>query len=693
MAIQHREQITVMHAEVLMNQKEWKIPTYSDEINCAFADAGYTTLLAAVLQARGIDTPEKARDFLQHSEDFAYDPMLLEDMDKAVKRVELAIEKGEKVAVYGDYDVDGITSSCLLVDYLRSRGLECVVYIPDRIVEGYGVNEKAIEALHQDGSDLIITVDCGITAVLETEFAKSLGMDIIITDHHECPQFLPNAAAVIDPKRPDSKYPFEYLAGVGVAFKFVCALEKNLEGPLNRYADFVAVGTIADVMPLTGENRFLVHSGLDKLKNNPRQGFAALLEEAGTSKKPITATTVGFTLAPRINAAGRLCKTEISVELLLSENYEKASFYAKELCCLNRQRQELETKVWEDALTILSDDEKNKPIVLMSESWHPGVVGIAASRLTEEFKVPTIMICVDDESGKGSCRSYGDFNLFEALSACSEHLESFGGHAFAAGLNIKPQNIEAFRVALADYYHLNPPTWHPAIEPEIVIENPETLSMEGVLSLEAIEPCGCDNERPLMCMCDVTLENLTSIGNGKHLRMTVVKNKTRFDCVYFSHSFDSVDVRDGMTVDICFTPQINDFHAHRNVQLLINDIRPSETLTRCRSILEYEEIPVEELRIFRPEREELANVWRTIKQVGGRIELSYNELAEKRKISFMEPVKFCLCMKIFKELELIDFKTRNGRICCITCDNGAKTELNNSRLFRLLWDTGVRAAF
>ena len=343
-------------------------------------------------------------------------------------------------------------------------------------------------------------------------------------------------------------------------------------------------------------------------------------------------------------------------------------------------------------MAVLSDSDRTKPIVLMSETWHPGVVGIAASRLTEAYMVPTVMICVDDESGKGSCRSYGDFNLFEALTACAEHLESFGGHAFAAGLNIKPQNIEAFSAALSEYYTLNLPKSHPAIEPELVIENPKSLNMEGVLSLDALEPCGCGNERPLMCMLDATLENLTPIGNGKHLRMSIVKSDIRFDCVFFSHSLDTIDVREGMMVDICFIPQINDFNSRRNVQLLINDIRPSETLYKCRSILEYEEICIEDIRIFRPAREELANAWRNIKQLGGRIELSYNELA-KRKLSFMEPVKFCLCMKIFKELKLLNFDTYNGRICCNICDNGIKTELDNSRLFRLLWDTGVRTTF
>lgn len=676
---------------MMIEHKKWILPKYTDEICAGLSEAGYSRLLAAVLQARGADTPEKAKEYLMRTEELLCEPMLISDMDKAVDRIKTAMKRHEKIAVYGDYDVDGITSSCLLMDYFSHHGLDCEVYIPDRLDEGYGINGKAIESLHESGIDLIITVDCGITAVSETEYAKSLGMDIIITDHHECPSVLPNASAVVDPKRPDSKYPFEHLAGVGVAFKLVCALEGNTQAPLKLYSDLVAVGTIADVMPLKGENRYLVYMGLEKLKNNPRPGLAALIEESGASKKPVSAATVGFTLAPRINAAGRLGETEISLKLLLTDSKAEASRLAKELCNLNCKRQELENKVWEDAINAIRNRKITMPIVLMSDSWHPGVVGIAASKLTEEFGVPTVIICIENESGKGSCRSYGNFNLFEALSACSEYLESFGGHAFAAGLNIKPEKIEAFREALLEYYRLNPPAESsPAVEPEICINNPEVLSIEGVESLDELEPCGSDNERPLMCICDALLENIVPVGNGKHLRMRIQKDGVRFDCVFFSHSVDSIDVREGMTVDICFIPQINDFYSHRSVQLLVNDIRPSETLRQCLKILKREEICVEDYRIFRPERADLAKAWHRIKQVGGRMELRYEELAERRKLCCMEPVKFCLCIRILNELNLLEIRIYNGRICCFTCDNGLKTELTNSRLFRLLWESNVR---
>jgi len=672
-----------------MGQIEWKMPRVADEITQAYAKSDFTPLLAAVMCARGFDTPEKARRSLKRDKSLLCDPMLLSDMDKAVSRIELAIELHQKTAVYGDYDVDGISSACLLLDYFQSRGLDCEVYIPDRLEEGYGINNKAISVLHERNIALIVTVDCGITAVSEAEYAKSLGMDMIITDHHECPQVLPEAAAVVDPKRPDSKYPFEELAGVGVAFKLVCAMEKNVDALLGGYADLVAVGTIADVMPLVGENRYLTYIGLEKLRNDPLPGFAALLEEAGVSKKPLTAATVGFTLAPRINAAGRLCRTETATRLILAKNQQEAQVWAKELCALNRRRQELEIEVWEDAMSFLSDTEPKSPIVLESDSWHPGVVGIAASRLTEEYKLPTVMICVDDENGKGSCRSYGDFNLFEALSACSEHLVSFGGHAFAAGLNIKPENIGAFRNALAEYYSQNPPTVHPELSPDVLIKNPASLSMEGVESLSELEPCGSGNEHPLLCICGAVLESLAPIGNGKHLRLRISQKGVLFDCVFFSRTAENLGVSEGETVDICFTLQVNDFHSRQSVQLLIVDVRRSETLETCRNILEKNELLIDEARLYRPEREELACLWRSIRRLGGKLELSFDKFFEDFGITFMEPVKLCLGIRILSELKLLDTSVVNGRVLCLASDNAGKTELDKSPLFRLLWENSL----
>ena len=665
-----------------MSHKEWKLPPLPSADTALLQNAGYTALLSAILSARGIKTPEAARLYLERDDGLLNDPLLLNDMDKAVRRIRQARLSGEKIAIYGDYDVDGITSSCMLCDYFRSCGCDCEIYIPDRLDEGYGLNCEAVKALSDSGVGLLITVDCGITAVEETALALSLGMDIIITDHHECPEKLPEAAAVIDPKRQDSTYPFDALAGVGVAFKLICALEGESKAPLSRYSDLVAVGTVADVMPLMGENRALVFSGLEKLKHAPRPGFAALLEQAGALQKPINASTVSFILAPRINAAGRLCKTEVAVGLIMSEDEQAAQALAVELCELNHRRQVLETKVWDDAMSELESTRPDAPIVIKSSAWHPGVVGIAASRLAEAYGVPTIVICMDGGMGKGSCRSYGSFNLFDALSACSEHLESFGGHAFAAGLNIREENIDAFQKALAAYYKAKPPYQPPLLEPELLLDSFEMLTIDGVLSLDKLEPCGSGNPRPLMCVCDARLEQLTPIGGGKHLRLRIGKGGICLDCVFFAHSAQEVDVSEGELIDLCFAPHINDFRSQRSVQLLAAELRPSRHQENCRSILSGG-ATLESMRVHRPKREQLARTWHTLMGMGGSFAFSLADIAEHR--GELSPETLCLCLRIFAELGLVSLSSDKNRVNATVRADAEKTALDNSPLFCSLW--------
>lgn len=661
-----------------MNSTEWKLPHFYAQAPESLIQAGYSSLLSAVLLSRGIDTAAAAKTYLSRSEDMLCDPFLLNDMDKAVKRIKQAIDTGEKTAVYGDYDVDGITASCLLSGFLRENGLDCEIYIPDRIDEGYGLNSEAVTILQQKGVTLVITVDCGITAISEAAKAKSLGMDIIITDHHECPRELPEAVAVIDPKRHDSNYPNDILAGVGVAFKLICAISADTPAMLDRYSDLVAVGTVADVMPIESENRVLVYKGLRKLISSPRPGFAALLEESGVSGRPINSSTVGFSIAPRINAAGRLCHTETSVSLLLTDDDATAHSCAAELCNLNRRRQELETRVWEESLAFLGTEPPFAPIVLADENWHPGVVGIAASRLSEEYKLPAIIIHLDEDIGKGSCRSYGDFNLFDALSACSDHLVGFGGHAFAAGLTIKRENIDSFRDSLADYYRQNTPENQLLLEPELLLRDLQLMRESDVASLEALEPCGGGNPRPMMCVCGVLLESLSLIGGGKHLRMRVAKNGIKVDCVYFSHSVVSDGVSEGSVVDICFTPQINEFRSQKSVQLLISDIRPSRIAEECRGILDGSFVPERDEFI---ERNQLAIVWRTIAKAGKDIDFTITEVISGNAYG-TDPVGLFLCLKIFEELGLIALEVYDDRVSVSIISTGSKADLENSPIFR-----------
>ena len=405
---------------------------------------GYAPLAAMVLASRGICDSTQAHKYLDCNAPLP-DPFLMTDMDKAAGRVGLAMAMGEKIAVFGDYDVDGITATCLLTDFLRRHGANVVSYIPGRLEEGYGLNPIAIHQLHREGVQLIITVDCGITAISEAQLCRELGIDLVITDHHECKDTLPYAIAVVDPHRPDGGYPHKNLSGVGVAFKLASALCGDQEEVLRDYADMVCLGTVADVMPLQGENRVFVARGLESLSHTKRPGIAALMAESGCDAKNISASSIGFMLAPRINAAGRMGKIDLAVELFLTNDPVRATEVARQLCDLNRQRQSVESEIYDQAVSMLPAGPPPEAIVLADESWHQGVVGIVASRIAEEYACPAFLICLDGEHGKASSRSHGGFNLFASLTALSSLLESYGGHELAAGFTINRSNIPEFR--------------------------------------------------------------------------------------------------------------------------------------------------------------------------------------------------------------------------------------------------------
>ena len=658
----------------------WNIPRGKTVIPEALLAAGYTPLLAAVLHTRGLSDPEAARRFLTVDESLLCDPLMLADMPQAVMRLTRAIAAGEKVAVYGDYDVDGITSSCMLTDYLRSKGLSCELYIPNRLDEGYGVNVDAIRELHEKGVSLIVTVDCGVTTAEEAAFASGLGVDMIITDHHECREDLPAAAAVVDPKRSDCNYPSRDLAGVGVAFKLLCALEGSAAPVLARYADLVAVGTIADVMPLVGENRYIVKQGLEKLQERPCPGLRALIEEAGLGEKRISAASVGFTLAPRLNASGRLGQVESATALLLSDSPRTAAGFAEALCQLNRDRQALELDIWQQAREMIGDKRPDVPIVLASEGWHQGVIGIAASRLTEAFGVPAIMICLDGERGKGSCRSCGGFNLFDALSACGDYLEGYGGHTLAAGLTIRRENIDAFRAALADYYRKNPPAETAALELTLCVDSPELLRMACVEDLERLEPCGVGNPRPLLGLLGATLTELTPIGGGRHLRLQLDKFGQSYEAVFFNHSADSLGLRAGERVDAAFYPQINEFRGRRSTQLLLQALRRHDS-SGAELILR-DALP-EGSGDFLPEREDFARLWRALQGRGGSVTAPPERIFDLLCPTCREET-LSLCLKVFEELGLVRLTLRDGTLTvdCLPCQG--KADLESSTLLQRL---------
>ena len=656
-----------------MKHTVWNIPPAAS-IPAELTRAGYTPLLAAVLAARGIRTPEAAAAFLNSSSDTLEDPFLLTDMQKAVSRIERARQRHETVAVYGDYDVDGITSACLLAEYLRDIGMAAEIYIPDRLEEGYGLNTGAIERLHRKNVSLIITVDCGVTAVEETDFAAGLGMDTIITDHHECQAALPAAVAVVNPKRPDSAYPNRELAGVGVAFKLVCALHGDAEAILRRYSDLIAVGTIADVMPLTGENRYIVKIGLEKLKDDPRPGLAALIEEAGVQKKRLNAISVGFTLAPRINAAGRLGRVRRAAELMLADDPSSAAKLAAELCDMNRERQQLEADIWTQAEAMLAGAAPNGPIVLAADGWHQGVIGIAASRLSETYAVPAVMISLDGDRGKGSCRSYGGFNLFDALASCGDLLEAFGGHALAAGLNIRRENIDAFRKALNEYYVNHPPNEETGVSPEVRIGSEELLTLPCVESLELLEPCGSGNPRPSFCLTDAQLTSSVPIGGGKHTALHLEKFGQTFDCVWFGKRAADLCAAVGDRVDAVFFPQISEFRGRRSVQLLMQALRRTDNSDLCRQLLEGGS--VERLYL---NRGELVRIWRSLEQLCP-IKTALRELGsiEPR----LHPAKIALGLRVLRELSLAEISYEDEDIRIMLTHRDGKADLTQSAAWR-----------
>ena len=440
-----------------MKYQQWSIPDLPAQAVDRLTGAGYPYLVSSVLASRGVTTPEEAAAFLERDRELPYSPFLMKDMDRAAGRVNRALADGERIAVFGDYDVDGITATVILVDYLLSRGGDVVHYIPRRIEDGYGLGKDAILSLHDQGVRLLVTVDCGITGVEEVAYANSLGMDVVITDHHECKEELPPACAVVDPHRLDCGYPFKHLAGCGVALKLVLALggESREEALLSRYCTLAAIGTVADVMPLTGENRTIVKAGLRQLQNTDRPGFCALLEEVGLAGKPVTAENISYAIAPRINAAGRMDSAVTALQLVLCEDEDRAVELAHKLSDINIQRQETEMEIVKAAQELLDAEPErleDRVILLWGRDWHPGVIGIVASRLVEKTGRPVIVVSVDEHGeGKGSGRSVQGFNLHECIASCADILLRFGGHAMAAGLSVREEDLQTLRQRLNDW--------------------------------------------------------------------------------------------------------------------------------------------------------------------------------------------------------------------------------------------------
>ena len=669
----------------------WKVSQLEAGAVNALVGSGYAPLAAMVLASRGIGDDRQARAYLDCNAPLLA-PFLMTDMDKAAGRVGLAMSRGEKIAVFGDYDVDGITATCLLTDFLRRHGADVVSYIPGRLEEGYGLNPIAIHQLHAEGVKLIVTVDCGITAVSEAELCKQLGIDLVITDHHECKQTLPAAVAVVDPHRCDGGYPHKNLSGVGVAFKLASALCGSQEKVLEEYADMVCLGTVADVMPLQGENRVFVARGLESLAHTKRPGIAALMAECGCAPETVSASSIGFMLAPRINAAGRMGQIDLAVELFLTDDPDKAAEDARGLCELNRQRQAVESEIYRQAVSMLPMGKPPEAIVLADESWHQGVVGIVASRIAEEYACPTFLICLDGEHGKASSRSHGGFNLFASLSALSPLLESYGGHELAAGFTISRANIPEFRrqiCALAAQYYTDD-------VPRTVLDvdcavSPELLTLHNVDSLQMLEPCGNGCPKPVLMMKNLTIDRISMVGGGRHMRLRLCSGHTYLNAIYFSANPQTVSIQPGDLVDVAFTPQVNEFRGTRTVQMNVIDIRPSCSAECLPDAAPYRDmqrgnLTSGEAAALLPDRKMLALVWRYL-DAANPVQESPMCLCRKIVRWSGQPLnlgQMLTCLDIFRDVGLLTVQRQHKYVSIRLTPGEGKADLSRSQTMQRL---------
>lgn len=650
--------------------KVWSVAKVNKERAISMANRlEIPPLLAMMLDIRGITKEEDVINFLQENKDFS-DPFLMKDMDKAVERITTAVENGEKICVYGDYDADGVTSTSLLYSYLRdSLGADVMFYIPTRTGEGYGMNKGAVDKIHSLGVTLIITVDNGISAREEIDYANSLGIDTVITDHHMPSGAIPKAVAVVNAHQQDDKSPFKDFSGVGVAFKLVMAIEgeyADVDSLLENFSDIATLGTIGDIVPLVGESRTLVKNGLRHIQNSDRIGINAMKQESGIAEKEINSSNVAFTLVPRINAGGRLGSSEKSVNLLLTEDEDEAVTIADKLGMDNRERQSIEKEI----LASIDEEVRRTPnivndkiLVFAGRGWHQGVVGIAASRIKDIYDKPTIIIGIDDDGvARGSGRSVEGFSLCDAVFACSEHLTHYGGHPMAVGISLEKEKINDFRKAINAYCKdIKMPYNILHIDCKL---NPNQLDLSILDCLSYIEPCGASNPSPIFGLYNMTIIATKEIGNGKHMRITLSRGQGQVPvyAVYFNHNFQSCSYRNGDIVDVAVSLDRNIYNGQENLSVIIKDIKYSQSNNE--ELIDSERIfdkfakryklTKNEVMSILPTRNDFAYVYRFLKQNKGFI---YGEYALVNALNYKISMgKLIVILYSMKELGLINWQ-------------------------------------
>ena len=556
--------------------KKWEICKINEEdINKICEENNLSQLIGSILASKKIISKDEIREFLNPTRDDFHDPFLMPDMEKAVERILIAIQNKEKIIIYGDYDVDGITSVTVLKKFLEEQGLKTGEYIPNRLNEGYGLNKEAVKNISEQGYTLIITVDCGISCIEEIEYAKELGMEVIVTDHHEPGEIIPDCLAVVDAKRKDNKYPFNQLAGVGVVFKLIqsISLKLNLEAKeYLKYLDIVCVGTISDIVPLIDENRVITKLGLKLVEKTRNIGLKTLLESTGY--KEINSTTISFGIAPRINACGRMGEEKEALELFLTNNIQEAKQISERLNQYNIERQETEKQIFKQAIQEIEEENKDVPcIILGKEGWHHGIIGIVASKVTDIYFKPSILICFEGEEGKGSGRSIPGFDLHDAVMNCNTYVEKFCGHSMAIGINVKKENFEKFKKEFEEYVqnsHINDIIPIIKIDKEIDLRK---INIQDIRDLKLLEPYGEANKMPLFLIKNMKIQSIRTLSEGKHIKLKLGIDNYIADAIGFNMGNIAEQYLIGDRVDVVGSLEINDFGDNENIQINLKDIR------------------------------------------------------------------------------------------------------------------------
>lgn len=677
--------------------KYWKPEQLNKEqVKDIISEFGIPSIVAMLLSIRGINKYEDINSFLYENEELD-DPFLLIDMDKATERIFKALQNNERICVYGDYDADGVTSTALLYDYLNSLGANVTYYIPSRESEGYGMNNNAVDKIYADKVKLIITVDNGVSAIEQIDYASSLGIDTVVTDHHTPPATLPHAVAVVNPHREDCMSEFKHLSGVGVVFKLIMALEDehlDIASLLEKYSDITSLGTIGDIVSLTGENRIIVKNGLKNIKALNRIGINALLDSAGIKgNSKLTAGKVSFTLIPRINACGRLALSEKSVELLLTKDEIIATEIAAQLSEDNKNRQEIEKTILEEVLDYIEENPhlKYKRIMVISgNGWHQGVIGIVASRVKDIYGKPVIIITTDGDIAKGSGRSIEGFSLIDAITSCKDLLTHFGGHPMAVGLSINSSDIEEFSIRLNQYAKQigDMPLQTLKIDCKL---NPKFLNTELAKSVAMLEPFGAGNPTPVFGLYNMCLKAVTPVGGGNHLRLTLQRSDTTLNAMLFFTTAKQFPYQVGEILDLAVTVDVSEYNNKQSLSIIIKEIKADNADTQLmlkhnqlyERLMDLDVLTPEEAKVLLPSREDFALVFKFLRREKV-WQYPTDIICTRLNNGRINYGRLQVILTAMHQLALIDYSQNRGKTNITLLPTQGKADLNSAKIMRQL---------